>query len=134
MKVPYGISLTAVILFVALGIASLLLDMALRDLRIQVDAQEGQVRNGEAHIAEQMRALQDLEKEREALEQENENWRRKVAQQQSALETQQEQINQAMQITQQVAPNLLRDLAAASAKNEKIRSLLANHGYNIQTK
>jgi predicted nucleic acid-binding Zn-ribbon protein len=106
----------------------------LRDLRIEVGAQEGQVHGMEAHFTEQMQALQGLEKEREALEQENENWRRKVAQQQTALETQQEQINQAMQITQQVAPNLLHDLAAASVKNEKIKSLLANHGYTIQTK
>jgi predicted nucleic acid-binding Zn-ribbon protein len=134
MKIPYGISVTAVILFVALGAAGLLLDMALRDLRIQVGVQEGQVHSIEARLAEQMQALQGLEKEREALEQENENWRRKVAQQQSALETQQEQINQAMQVTQQVAPNLLHDLAAASVKNEKIKSLLANHGYTIQTK
>ena len=134
MKIPFGISITAAVLFVALGIASLLLDMALRDLRIRVDAEEGQVHATEARTVEQTQMLQGLEKEREALEQENEGWRRKVAQQQSALETQQEQINQAMQITQQVAPNLLHDLAAASVKNEKIRSLLANHGYTIQTK
>ena len=134
MKIPFGISIIAAVLFVALGIASLLLDMALRDLRIRVDAEEGQVHATEARMTEQMQTLQGLEKEREALEQENEGWRRKVAQQQSALETQQEQINQAMQITQQVAPNLLHDLAAAAVKNEKIRSLLANHGYTIQTK
>jgi predicted nucleic acid-binding Zn-ribbon protein len=134
MKIPYVISVTAVIMFVALGIVGLLLDITLRDLRIDVGAQEGQVHSLEARMAEQTRALQDLEKEREALEQENENWRRKVAKQQTALETQQEQINQAMQITQQVAPNLLRDLAAASVKNEKIKSLLAIHGYTIQAK
>ncbi|HEY3897411.1 MAG TPA: hypothetical protein VGM54_02295 [Chthoniobacter sp.] len=134
MKIPYGISVTAAVAFVALGIASLLLDMALRDLRIRVDAQEGQLSGIESRMSEQMKELQVLEKEREALEQENEAWRRKVAQQQSALETQQEQINQAMQITQQVAPNLLHDLAAVAAKNEKIKSLLANHGYNVQTK
>jgi hypothetical protein len=134
MKIPYVISVAAVVLFVALGIAGLLLDLALRDLRIGVAAQEWQVHGIDARMAEQTRTLQDLEKEREALEQENENWRRKVARQQSALESQQEQINQAMQITQQVAPNLLRDLAAASVKNEKIKSLLANHGYTIQTK
>ena len=47
---------------------------------------------------------------------------------------QQEQINTAQQISQQVGPALLRDLAVASIKNDKIKKILTSHGYNVELK
>jgi len=53
---------------------------------------------------------------------------------QQALQTQQEEINAGNQISQQIGPNLLRDMAASSVKNEKMKALLSKHGYNVQVK
>jgi len=53
---------------------------------------------------------------------------------QQELQVQQEQINTANAITQQVGPALLRDMAAASLNNEKIKKILTNHGYNVERK
>jgi len=53
---------------------------------------------------------------------------------QQALQAQQEEINSGNQISQQIGPNLLRDMAASSVKNEKMKALLAKHGYNVQVK
>ena len=36
------------------------------------------------------------------------------------------------QINQNVGPNLLREMAVVSLKNEKMKSLLGKHGYNVQ--
>ena len=52
--------------------------------------------------------------------------------QQQVLQAQQEEINAGNQISQQIGPNLLRDMAASSVKNEKMKALLAKHGYNVQ--
>ena len=54
--------------------------------------------------------------------------------QQQALQDQQREIDAGNQISQQIGPNLLRDMAAASVKNEKMKALLAKHGYNVQVK
>ena len=51
---------------------------------------------------------------------------------QQALQAQQQEIEAGNQISQQIGPNLLRDMAAASVKNEKMKALLAKHGYNVQ--
>jgi hypothetical protein len=47
-------------------------------------------------------------------------------------QAQQQEIEAGNQISQQIGPNLLRDMAAASVKNEKMKALLAKHGYNVQ--
>ena len=45
----------------------------------------------------------------------------------------QQQGSQAVdQISQQVGPNLLREMAVVSLKNEKMKLLLGKHGYNVQ--
>lgn len=54
--------------------------------------------------------------------------------QQQALQGQQQEIEAGNQISQQIGPNLLRDMAASSVKNEKMKALLAKHGYNVQVK
>lgn len=54
--------------------------------------------------------------------------------QQQALQGQQQEIEAGNQISQQIGPNLLRDMAAASVKNEKMKALLSKHGYNVQVK
>lgn len=51
---------------------------------------------------------------------------------QADLQRQQEQINIANQISQQLGPNLLRDMAVVSLKNDKMKALLSKHGYNVQ--
>lgn len=55
-----------------------------------------------------------------------------IQKQQQDLQKQQEQINTGNSISQQVGPNLLRDMAVASLKNEKMKALLGKHGYNVQ--
>ena len=55
-----------------------------------------------------------------------------VQKQQADLQKQQEQINTGNQISQQVGPNLLRDMAVSSLKNDKMKALLSKHGYNVQ--
>jgi len=134
MKFPYAISVVATISFAAFGVASLLLDLKVRDLRIDVATQEQQVHAVEAQIAELTQSLQAIDEKREALEQANDASRKKMLQQQTALQTQQEQINRGTQLAQQVEPNLLHDLAAASLKNEKLKGLLVKHGYTVQPK
>ena len=62
----------------------------------------------------------------------NQRLQAEVQKQQLELQTQQEQINTGNQISQQVGPNLLRDMAVASLKNDKMKALLGKHGYNVQ--
>ncbi len=64
----------------------------------------------------------------------NQSLQAEVQKQQQALQVQQEEINAGNQISQQIGPNLLRDMAASSVKNEKMKALLAKHGYNVQVK
>jgi len=51
---------------------------------------------------------------------------------QADLQKQQEQINIANQISQQLGPNLLRDMAVTSLKDNPMKELLKKHGYNVQ--
>jgi ribosomal protein S16 len=64
----------------------------------------------------------------------NQSLQTEVQKQQLELQKQQEQINTGNQISQQVGPNLLRDMATSSVKNEKMKALLAKHGYNVEYK
>jgi hypothetical protein len=134
VKFPHVISLVATISFVALGGFCLLLDWSVRELRIDVSVREQQVHSLERRIVEETQAMQAVEANREAEERGNDAWRKKLLQQQTAIQTQQEQINRGTQIARQVAPNLLHDLAAASVKNDKLKGLLAKHGYTVQMK
>lgn len=54
--------------------------------------------------------------------------------QQQALQAQQVEIDAGVQINNKVGPELLRDMAATTVKNEKMKQLLAKHGYNVQVK
>ena len=64
----------------------------------------------------------------------NQGLQMEVQKQQQELQKQQDQINTGNQISQQVGPALLRDMAASSVKNEKMKALLAKHGYNVEYK
>lgn len=55
-----------------------------------------------------------------------------VQKQQQELQAQQEVINKGNAISQQVGPNILRDMAVSSLKNEKMRALLDKYGYKVQ--
>ncbi len=134
MKVPYALTAIAAILFVALGVASLLLDLSIRSLRIGIGSQEQQVLSVEARNVELAAALQTQEERKERQELVNQMLRKEIVQKQTAVQMQQEQINQATTIAQQVAPNLLHDMAESSVKNEKMRQLLTKHGYTVQPK
>jgi len=46
---------------------------------------------------------------------------------------QQSEINRGM-MSQQVGTNILKDMAAASVSNEKIKTLLSNNGYTVNVK
>ncbi len=62
----------------------------------------------------------------------NQGLQNEIQKQQLELQRQQEQINTGNQISQQVGPNLLRDMAVVSLKNDKMKALLGKHGYNVQ--
>ena len=57
-----------------------------------------------------------------------------IQKQQQAVQAQQVEIDAGTQINQRIGPELLRDMASVSVKNEKMKSLLAKHGYNVQVK
>lgn len=61
----------------------------------------------------------------------NQGLQSEVTLQQQQLQAQQEQINAGNTISQQVGPNLLRDMAIASIKNDKMKGVLTKHGYNV---
>jgi hypothetical protein len=61
----------------------------------------------------------------------NQTLQAEVQTQQAELQKQQEEINKASQISQQVGPALLRDMAVSSTKNEKMKALLGKHGYTV---
>jgi len=61
----------------------------------------------------------------------NQTLQNEVQAQQVELQKQQEEINKGTAISQQVGPNLLRDMAVASTKNEKMKQLLAKNGYQV---
>lgn len=52
---------------------------------------------------------------------------------QETIQNHQQQLNNGVlgEQTQQVANNILQDMAATAASNEKMRSLLSKYGYNI---
>jgi hypothetical protein len=56
-----------------------------------------------------------------------------IQKQQQELQKQQDQINTGNAISQKVGPELLRDMAISSIKDEKMKTLLAKHGYNVAT-
>lgn len=61
----------------------------------------------------------------------NQGLQNDVQKQQVELQKQQEEINKGAQISQQVGPGLLREMAVVSVKNENMKKLLANHGYTV---
>ncbi len=67
-------------------------------------------------------------------QQEVQTQQQSLAVKQQTLQAQQEQINAGNTISQQVGPALLRDMAVASIKNDKIKKILTSHGYNIEMK
>jgi hypothetical protein len=61
----------------------------------------------------------------------NQTLQNEVQAQQTELQKQQQEIEKGSQISQQVGPNLLRDMAVASTKSEKMKQLLAKNGYQV---
>lgn len=61
----------------------------------------------------------------------NQSLQAELQKQQQQFQTQQEQINAGNIISQQVGPNLLRDMAMVSVENQAMKDLLAKHGYTV---
>jgi hypothetical protein len=68
------------------------------------------------------------------LQQEAQTQQQTLSVKQQTLQSQQEQINAGNTISQQVGPALIRDMAVASVKNDKIKKILTSHGYNVELK
>jgi hypothetical protein len=77
---------------------------------------------------------QSLQNDLQKLQQEVQSQQQILQVKQQTFQAQQEQINTAQQISQQVGPALLRDMAVASIKNDKIKKILTSHGYNVELK
>jgi hypothetical protein len=56
-----------------------------------------------------------------------------IQKQQQEMQQQQEQINRGNTISNDIGPKLLRDMAVVSIKDEKMKELLAKHGYTVAT-
>jgi hypothetical protein len=56
-----------------------------------------------------------------------------IQKQQQEIQKQQQEINTGNSISNDVGPKLLRDMAVASIKDEKMKELLAKHGYTVAT-
>ncbi len=61
----------------------------------------------------------------------NQRLQTELTQQQQKLQAQQEQINAGNVISQQVGPNILRDMAMVSVEDQAMKDLLAKHGYTV---
>jgi hypothetical protein len=61
----------------------------------------------------------------------NQSLQNDVQKQQVELQKQQGEINKGQEIQQKVGPNLLRDMAVVSVKDENMKKLLAKNGYTV---
>ena len=61
----------------------------------------------------------------------NQKLQTELSKQQQQLQAQQEQINAGNVISQQVGPNILRDMAMVSVEDQAMKDLLAKHGYTV---
>jgi hypothetical protein len=77
---------------------------------------------------------QGLQNDLQKLQQDVQSQQQLLQVKQQAFQVQQQQIDTAQQISQQVGPALLRDMAVASIKNDKIKKILTSHGYNVELK
>jgi hypothetical protein len=77
---------------------------------------------------------QGLQTELQKLQQEVQNQQQVLQAKQQQLQVQKATIDRGATISQQVGPALLRDMATLSLKNEKLKNLLAKHGYNVEVK
>ncbi len=77
---------------------------------------------------------QNLQSDLQKYQQEAQSQQAVVQVKQQQLQVQQDEINKAQQISQQVGPALLRDMAVASIKNDKMKKILTSHGYNVELK
>lgn len=75
---------------------------------------------------------QGLQSDLQKLQQDVQNHQQVLQTKQQQLQVQQEQINAGNTISQQVGPALLREMAIVSAKDDKMKKLLKNHGYEIK--
>ena len=62
----------------------------------------------------------------------NQTLQGEVQKQQQALQAQQAEIENGNRISQEIGQGVLKDMATISLKNEKMKALLAKHGYNVQ--
>ncbi len=77
---------------------------------------------------------QGLQSELQKLQQEVQSQQQVLQEKQQKFQVQKGTIDRGTTISQQVGPALLRDMATLSVKNEKLKNLLAKHGYNVEVK
>lgn len=77
---------------------------------------------------------QGLQSQLQDQQQELLNQQQEIGTQQQKLQVQQQQIQVGRNLAEQVGPAILKDLAtvAVQKKDEKIKGLLARHGYSLQ--
>ena len=134
MKITYYISVAVSALFLILSTIVLVMGISNQSLQIDVQNQQGALQTLDEKEEDQRRALQTLDEKEEKLQQALQAQRKEIQKKQQTLQEQEEKIKTGNQISQQIGPNLLRDMAASAVKNEKMKALLAKHGYNVQVK
>ena len=146
MKFPPALLTAGSIVCVLMSMAILTLAFFNRTLNTEVRIQRQALGEQEGNVEKQKEALQALDKRvdeqeqardaQEKLGNERQNalyaQQEEIQKQQQEIQKQQEQINVGNQIAQQVGPNLLRDMATASLKNDGIKAVLRKHGYSVE--
>jgi hypothetical protein len=129
LKILYAIFIAASAVFLALSPIGLLIGISIHDLQSDVQKRQAELQTIEEKIEQQKQAIQALADKKEAQEKAIFALRKDLQSQQEVLQAQQVQIDKGNALSQQLWPNLLRDIAASAVTNERMKSLLVSHGY-----
>ena len=129
MKILYAIFIAASAVFLALSPIGMLIGFSIHDLQADVQKREAELQPLDEKIEAQKQALQAIEEKKVAQEKANDALRKDLQNQQQALQVQQAQIEKGNVLSQQLWPNLIRDMAASALTNERMRGLLNAHGF-----
>ncbi len=131
MKILYIIFVAASAVFLALSPVGFFIAFSIHDLQGDVQKREAELQMLDEKVEAQKQALQGLAERKETQEKAMDVIRKDLQEQEEALRAQQILIDKGNALSQQVGPNLLRDMTLLANKDERIRDLLANHGLNV---
>jgi len=132
LKILYAIFIAASAVFLVLSPIGLMIGLSIHRLQAEAQLQEADLQALEAKIEDQKQDLQTLAEKKEAQEKSISTLRKTLVEQQKAVQLQQAQMDKANSVVQQVAPNLLRDMATVATRDDRMKELLTERGFGIQ--